>query len=188
LTDVNTDTDQAEDDKLKLHHLRRFGCIAYRWIPKEQRIDTKIGARSKPRMMLGNVHDTTKIWRIWDHPEQRKVVNCSDVEFDENQTANISCIDNENDACGLPGKEPIYTEEQVLPGQSSTPSQSGQVAPEVDAPRQSGQIAEPRLQVAPGAIQPSAEKADHQTPDEVVANDPLPSRTLVRCTNVRTGQ
>jgi len=173
LTDVNAnaDTDHTEDDKPKLHHLQRFGCLAYRRSSKEQRIDTKMGARSKPCMMLGYVHDTTEIWRIWD-PEQRKVVNCSDVEFDENQTAHISCIDNENDALGLSEKEPIYTEEvssEVVPGQS-------------------GQAAEPRLQVAPGAIQPSAEKADHQTPDEVVT-DPGPSRTVVRRTDsVRPGQ
>ena len=97
-----------------------------------------------------------KIWRRWD-PEQRKVVNCSDVEFDENQTAHISCIDNENDALGLPEQEPIYTEEQV-----AETGQSGQVAePRLQvAP---GAI-QPRLQVAPGEIQPSAEKADHQTP------------------------
>jgi len=183
LTDVNANTDHTEDDKPKLHHLRRFGCLAYRRIPKEQRIDTKMGARSKPCMMLGYVHNTTKIWRIWD-PEQRKVVNCSDVEFDENQTAHISCIDNENDALGLPEQEPIYTEEQV-----AETGQSGQVAPEVVAPGQSGQIAEPRLQVAPGEIQPSAEKADHQTPDEVVTDPmPSPSRTVVRRTDVRTGQ
>jgi len=225
LTNVNTDADQSEDDKPKLHHLRRFGCLAYRRIPKEQRIDTKMGARSKPSMMLGYVHNTTKIWRIWD-PEQWKVANCSDVEFDKNQTAHISCIDNENDALGLPEQEPIYTEEQVVetgqsgqvvpgntgqvahtprksgqvaPGNTSqvahTPGQSGQVAPEVGTPGQSSQVAEPRLQVAPGKIQPSAEKADHLTPDEVVT-DPMPSRTVVRpgqvpssrTTDLRTGQ
>ena len=113
LTNVDTDTDQSEDDKPKLHHLRRFGCFAYRQISKELRIDIKMGVRSKPCMMLGYVHNTTKIWRLWD-PEQRKVVNCSDVEFDVNQTAHISCIDNENDALGLPEQEPIYTEEQLL--------------------------------------------------------------------------
>jgi len=70
--------------------------------------------------------------------------------------------------------------------------------PEVVAHGQSGQVAEPRLQVAPGAIQPrlqvapgeiqpSTEKADHLTPDEVVT-DPMPSRTVVRCTDVRPGQ
>ena len=153
-----------------------------------------MGARSKPCMMLGYVHDTTKIWRIWD-PEQRKVVNCLDVEFDENQIAHISCIDNENDALGLPEQALIYTKEQV-----AETRQSGQVASEVVAPGQSGQVAElrlqvapgaiqPRLQVAPGAIQPSAEKADDQTPDVVVTDPmPSPSRTVVRRTDVRTGQ
>ena len=112
------------------------------------------------------------------------MVNCSDVEFDENQTAHISCIDNENDALGLPEQEPIYTEEQVV-----ETSQTGQVASEVIAPGQSGQVAEPRLQVAPREIQPSAKKADHQTPDEVVTDPmPSPSRTVVRHTDVRTGQ
>jgi len=82
-----------------------------------------MGACSKPYMMLGYVHNTTKIWRIWD-PEQWKVINCSDVEFDENQTAHISCIDKENDALGLPEQEPIYTKEQV-----AETGQSGQVGP-----------------------------------------------------------
>jgi len=151
VTEIDDDS-HADDDKPKLHHLRRFGCLAYRRIPKEQRIDTKMGARSKPCMMLGYVHDTRKIWRIWD-PEQRKVVNCSDVKFDENQTARISCIDNENNALGLPGKEPIYTEEVTS---DVAPSQTGQFVPEFGTPGQSGQIAEPRLKAAPGAIQPSA--------------------------------
>ena len=48
---------------------------------------------------------------------------------------------------------------------------------------------QPRLQVEPGEIQPSAEKADHPTPDEVVTDPmPSPSRTVVRRTDVRTGQ
>jgi len=121
-------------------------------------MDTKMGAHSKPYMMFGYVHNITKIWRIWD-PEQRKVVNCSDVEFDENQTAHISCIDNENNALGLPEQEPIYTEEQVVetgqsgqvaPGNTGqvahTPGQSGQVVPGntgqvTHTPGQSGQVA-----------------------------------------------
>jgi len=34
--------------------------------PKCQGMDAKMGAREKACMMLGYVHDTTKIWRIWD--------------------------------------------------------------------------------------------------------------------------
>jgi len=113
MTDVNAEADadaDAEADKPELHHLRRFGCIAYKRIPKEQQIDTKMGARCKACMMVGYVHDTTKIWRIWD-PEFKKVVQCSDVKFYEGRTAYLSCIDNERDALGLPDKEPTYVEE-----------------------------------------------------------------------------
>jgi len=118
-----------------------------------------MGARSKSYIMFGYVHNTIKIWRIWD-PEQWKVVTCSDVKFDKNQTAHISCIDNENDALGLPEQEPIYTEEQIAetrntsqvmhtPGTTGqvahTPGQSGQVAPRntgqvAHTPGQSGQV------------------------------------------------
>ena len=116
MTDVNAEADadaDAEADKPELHHLRRFGYIAYKRIPKEQQIDTKMGARSKACMMVGYVHDTTKIWRIWD-PEFKKVVQCSDVKFDEGRTVYISCLDNERDALGLPDKEPTYVEELQL--------------------------------------------------------------------------
>jgi hypothetical protein len=100
-------------------------------------------------MMLGYVHDTTKIWRIWD-PEHRKVVNCSDIDFDENQTAYMSCIDNENDALGLPELEPIYAEEHVNPRMHG--------ALEVSQPSAVENTSEdPRLHAAPGKIQPSAE-------------------------------
>jgi len=65
ITEINADDDQSEDDKPKLHPLRRLGCLAYRRIPKEQRIDTKMRARSKLCMMLGYVYNTTKIGEYW---------------------------------------------------------------------------------------------------------------------------
>ena len=59
-----TGSDDAADEpssyyKPPLHHLRRFGCVAYKLIPKQQRVDAKMGARSKKCMMLGYVHNTT---------------------------------------------------------------------------------------------------------------------------------
>ena len=66
----------------EISHLRRFGCRANKLIPKEQRVDRKFGPRSKPCIMLGYVHDTTKIWKLWD-PESRRVFQASDVLFDE---------------------------------------------------------------------------------------------------------
>lgn len=48
-----------------LSHLKRFGCKLYRHLPREQRSD-KFLERARPCMMLGYVHHTTHIWRIWD--------------------------------------------------------------------------------------------------------------------------
>jgi len=74
-----------------LHHLRRFGCYVSRLIPEKQRTDKKLGARSKACMMVGYVHDSTTLWRIWD-PEHNTVKAQSDVIFDEDRNAYISCL------------------------------------------------------------------------------------------------
>jgi hypothetical protein len=72
-----------------------------------------MGARAKTCMMLGYVHDTTKIWRIWN-PDFGKAVNCSDIYFDESQTTYMSCmVDNTEssiDPHGLPEEDPVITE------------------------------------------------------------------------------
>ena len=72
-----------------------------------------MGARSKKSMMLGYVHNTTKIWKLWD-PEQMKVTQCSDVKFEE--ATNFHTVErpaNEKDVLGLPGEEPIYAEDRI---------------------------------------------------------------------------
>ena len=40
-------------------------------------------------MMLGYIHNTTKIWRIWDFKSgrTRRAVECSSVVFDEEENA-----------------------------------------------------------------------------------------------------
>jgi len=72
--DMSTRPTSAEH-KPTLDHLRHFGCVVWKHIPKSQRLDAKMGARAKACMMLGYVHNTTKIWRIWD-PDFGKAVNC----------------------------------------------------------------------------------------------------------------
>jgi len=70
-------------------------------------------ARSKKCMMLGYVHNTTKIWKLWDQ-EQMKVKYCSDVKFDEAtnfHTEECLVLANEKDVLGLPEEEPIYAED-----------------------------------------------------------------------------
>jgi len=51
--------------KAPLHHLRRFGCYASQHIPEPQR-HRKFSPRFIPCMMVGFVHDSTTLWRIWD--------------------------------------------------------------------------------------------------------------------------
>jgi len=49
-----------------IYHLRRFGCRAHKLIPKVQRTSGKFSTRSRECIMLGYVHDSTTIWRLWD--------------------------------------------------------------------------------------------------------------------------
>ena len=113
-------------DKPKLHHLRRFGCTVYKHIPKDQRRNGKFGECSKPCMLLGYVHKTTKIWRIWDFqagPYQRgAAVECSSVVFKEeenayarNASSSGSPDDDENVTDGLddPSDEDYHPEPQA---------------------------------------------------------------------------
>jgi len=73
----------------KIGHLRRFGCRVYKHIPPFQRMGKKFGNRSSMYMMLGYVHNITKIWRIWDFKSGRtgRAVECSSVVFDEEENA-----------------------------------------------------------------------------------------------------
>lgn len=70
----------------KIHHLRRFGCTVYKHIPRELR-DSKFSSRSKPCMMLGYVHRTSKIWRLWDFSGRGRAVESSNAIFKEEENA-----------------------------------------------------------------------------------------------------
>ena len=121
----NADTQNAQNvniDKPPLHHLRRFGCIAYKLIPKDLRVDNKMGARAKRCMFTGYVRSATGIWRLWDI-ESRRIVECSDVRFDEDSTAYIQDLKNE-DPLSLPPEEPIYEEVQIEPLAAMAPDEA----------------------------------------------------------------
>jgi hypothetical protein len=94
-----------------IHHLRRFGCRVWKLIPEAQRSDKKLGDRSKPCMMVGYVHHTTKLWKLYD-PESRQVIHASDVDFDEEVNCYVSCPTPSTsvDPFGLPELEPIQIE------------------------------------------------------------------------------
>jgi hypothetical protein len=53
-------------------------------------------------MMVGNTHDSKTLWRIWD-PQFQKVKAQSEVVFEDERPANMSCQhgSNEIDIFGL---------------------------------------------------------------------------------------
>jgi hypothetical protein len=76
--------------KAPLHHLRRLGCYASRLIPEPQR-HGKFTPRPKPCVLVGYVHDLTRLWRICD-PSFRVVRSQLDVIFDEERNAHLSFL------------------------------------------------------------------------------------------------
>ena len=77
-------------NRAPLHHLRRFGCYVRRLIPGKQITNKKLGASSKACMLVEYVHDTIRLWRIWD-PEHNIVNDQSDAIFDDDRNAYLSC-------------------------------------------------------------------------------------------------
>lgn len=66
-------------------HLRKFGCVAYNWIPHSKRT-WKFSPRGAKCAMLGYVHKTDTIWRLLDMTTQQVVSACN-VFFDESRSA-----------------------------------------------------------------------------------------------------
>lgn len=89
LLEFKTPYEMLYGSKAPINHLRRFGCTAYKFIPKEQRKNKKFGPRSRPCMLIGYVHKTTNIWRLWDFESgsRGKAIECSNVIFRETENA-----------------------------------------------------------------------------------------------------
>jgi len=130
-------------------------------------------------MMLGYIHDTTKIWRIWD-PDFGKAVNCSDLYFEESQTAYTSCIaDNERsgDPLGQPEEEPVVTEvmedSPEAENPDTAPEQKSNPAAVLDTPAVTSPTRSGTLEEAP-TPDPQSE------PNGVIAAIPSLPRMLMR--------
>ena len=80
--------------KPELQHLQRFGLAANKLIPAEQR-DRKFESHSRQCLMLGYVHDTTKIWRLWD-PVESHTIQASNINFDETLIVGKHIIDEQD--------------------------------------------------------------------------------------------
>jgi hypothetical protein len=73
-----------------LHHHRQFGCYGSRLIPKLEH-QRNVSLRSKPCMMVGDVHDSTTLWRIWD-PAFQVVRSQLNVMFVKEGNTRASCL------------------------------------------------------------------------------------------------
>ena len=75
--------------KPSLAHLRPFGCPAYAYVPPELR--KKLDSRTRRCILLGYVHVTTKMWRLWD-PARKHIFDCSSVTFAEYEMPPIRAL------------------------------------------------------------------------------------------------
>lgn len=72
-----------QNNKPEISHFRRFGSAAFKLIPEEQ-CAGKFAERAQECVFWGYVHDTSKIWRLWE-PQGKRVIQASDVKFDRSQ-------------------------------------------------------------------------------------------------------
>jgi len=102
-------------EKPELGHLRRFGCAAYKLIPEAQR-KGKFVERAKKCVFLGYVHETVKIWRLWD-PQSKRVIQASDVRFVEAEIMGERRVGNEEELeilkSYIPDNMPLEHDEAV---------------------------------------------------------------------------
>ena len=161
--------------KLCLDHLRRFGCVACKRIPKAHKKDTKFGDRSKTCMMLGNTA-TAIIWRLWD-TYMKTTIRASDVVFDESRLAS-TLIHTEDVFCSLPpeksevieveagedtdDKEQVKLREQIL----ETPVE--RVVNPVEEPRLSNELLSKHKETVPPARKAQSRPPQQRTQKEYI--------------------
>ena len=95
--------------------------------------------------MVGYVHDSTTVWKIWD-PEEGKVKSQSEVIFDEERNAYASCPpayeteEEEEDIFGLKAREPRQLEYIEESPEAHTPEERNTLedeeSPEANTPEE----------------------------------------------------
>jgi len=103
-----------------IHHLRRFGCQAYKLVPPPQRKHKRFGERSRLCTMIGYVDNVTTMWRLWDTVEKR-MITASNVMFYEGTIVGDVGFEDMLKAV-LP--EEVYTDEEYEELEEKVPSKS----------------------------------------------------------------
>ena len=119
-----------------LEHLRHFGCDAYVYVPLEGR--RKLDPKSRHCIHLGYVHNTMKLWCVWD-PASRPTIRVADVVFDEASFCGRACTSSVHPLSTLLSDEVDYSVSSHVPPPLSTipitnvlPPTDDENVPEVD--------------------------------------------------------
>jgi len=88
----------------------------YKHIPLAQRSEKKFGNHSSVCMMLGYVHNTTKVWRLRDFNAGRtgRALECSRVVFHEKENAHSN--EQKLEAIVFPNPDPDELQEEIPEG------------------------------------------------------------------------
>ena len=154
--------------KPSLGHLRRFGCVAYKRIPKAQQKDSKFGDRSKTCIMLGYTATTT-IWRLWD-TDMKTTIRASDVVFDESCLASTLVPTEDVFGSLLPEKPEVIEVAECEDTDDEERVEPGEQIPETPVDRVVNPVVEPRLRNEPLSAHketvPPVRKAQSRPPQQ----------------------
>jgi hypothetical protein len=136
-------------------------------------------------MFTGYVRSATGIWRLWDM-ESERIVECSDVKFDEDSTAYMQDLRNE-DPLGFPPEEPIYEEVEtraaMAPDEATTSTPDEVVAARTHEPvlamgnRSQNRTHEPVLAMGDESYEPAQAVTNHEPAQAVTNHEPAQAVT-----------
>jgi hypothetical protein len=112
--------------KLTVCHMRRSGCWVYVLIPKMNQ-EMKFSPKATPCMMLGHVHDSATIRRLWNF-EKWRAIEASNVQFLEDENAHRSIGGQQVDIV-MPGD---YTDTDIMEIEEESDDEYHQIANVLD--------------------------------------------------------
>jgi transposase InsO family protein len=79
---TKTPFEKLRGQKPDVHHLRAFGCRAYKHEAPAQREKSIFASKTRACINIGLIDETTSIWKLWD-PASKRAMTSGSVVFDE---------------------------------------------------------------------------------------------------------